>query len=98
MKSITGRIALKQNRQFFGGGNDYPLFDQHSVIWQMSLPGLAGMAALRGVLRQAADRLGEREFPFTRAADVLLQQQMVIFGGWGGFERGSRPNSRPTAR
>jgi hypothetical protein len=94
MKPLTGRIAPKQNQQFYDAGNDRALFDQHSLLWQKSLPGLAGIAALRGVLIQAAGNLGEGEFPFSRTAEVLLQQQMVIFGGWRGMEPGCRTSAR----
>ena len=65
MKSLTGRIAPKQNILFFDRGNAQPVFDQHSLLWRMSLPGVVGVAALRGVLRQAAENLGEGEFPYS---------------------------------
>lgn len=83
MKSITGRIAHKEFDQFWNRNQaEQPFFTSDSLLWKMNLPGIAGLAALRVLLRQAAVEQGERGFPYCQAANNLLRQQMMIFGGW----------------
>jgi hypothetical protein len=50
---------------------------------------VAGLAALRGVLHQAAVEQGEELFPYSKVADTLLRQQMAIFGSWSALRRRS---------
>jgi hypothetical protein len=83
MKPLTDRIAHKEfERLWVNNLREKPLFDSKSILWQMNLPGVTVLAALRGLLRSAAVEQGEERFPYSQVADTLLRQQMAVFGGW----------------
>ncbi|MEN8242560.1 MAG: hypothetical protein ABFS17_11600 [Chloroflexota bacterium] len=94
MKSITGRIAPRQTQIIYGIQPDQPYFDQHSLLWQNSLPGVKGTAALRALLIQASAKFGEEDFPYQRTAQALYFHQSVIFSGGTQLPAGRRPTAR----
>jgi hypothetical protein len=83
MKSKPGRIA---NPETFGTLGAFPNqigFGAQSLVWRMTAAGITGIGALRTLLRQAAADYGEKRFPYTRVADVLLDQHLAVLGSAG---------------
>jgi hypothetical protein len=83
MKSKPGRIALSESFGTVSAARASTGFGPQSFVWRLTTAGSTGIGALRPLLRQAAESFGEERFPYTRIAEVLLDQHLVVLGSVG---------------